>query len=201
MYGDDIVFFSETIEGLQRQIDMVYDYCNIWKLTVNLVKTKILVCRGGGPLSHNEVWFWGENLIDICQEYKYLGITFRANGIVNKSLDYVASQGMMALFALRYRLKQKGKAPVGLCIKLFHKVIVPVLSYASAIWGFRKAHTVSKVALQYYKHLLGVKMSTKSTAVYTELGELPLQVLFKFNVIKYWVEFVPNESYMLRKKI
>ena len=48
MYADDIVLVSKSIVGLQNSLDLLYDYCNIWKLTVNLEKSNILVCRAGG---------------------------------------------------------------------------------------------------------------------------------------------------------
>jgi hypothetical protein len=39
LYADDIVFFSESAEGLQEAISAFQEYCNIWKLTVNANKT------------------------------------------------------------------------------------------------------------------------------------------------------------------
>ena len=43
LYADDIVIFSETAESLQNGRNILYDYCQRWKLTVNPNKSKILI--------------------------------------------------------------------------------------------------------------------------------------------------------------
>ena len=42
LYADDIVIFSNTSEGLQKGLDILSDYCQKWKLTVNIDKTKVM---------------------------------------------------------------------------------------------------------------------------------------------------------------
>ena len=40
LYVDDIVIFSETEQGLQTGLDILYEYCHqCWKLKVNIQKT------------------------------------------------------------------------------------------------------------------------------------------------------------------
>ena len=41
MYVDDIVLFSESVEGLQILFNELVSYCNKWKLCVNVDKSKI----------------------------------------------------------------------------------------------------------------------------------------------------------------
>jgi hypothetical protein len=43
LYADDTVILSESAESLQEAISAFEEYCNIWKLTVNTNKTKIVV--------------------------------------------------------------------------------------------------------------------------------------------------------------
>ena len=38
LYVDDIVIFSDSPEGLQKSLYILLDYCNKWKLTVNVDK-------------------------------------------------------------------------------------------------------------------------------------------------------------------
>ena len=42
-YADDTVIVSETAEDLQNALNIYEQYCNIWKLTVNTSKTKVLI--------------------------------------------------------------------------------------------------------------------------------------------------------------
>ena len=45
LYADDIVILSETETGLQHGLDLLEQYCDKWKLTVNIKKTKIMVFK------------------------------------------------------------------------------------------------------------------------------------------------------------
>ena len=71
MYADDMVALSNSIEGLLNTLDLMYDYCQTWKLTVNLTKTNVLVCKYAGRRKMDDLWFWGDQIIDNCDIYKY----------------------------------------------------------------------------------------------------------------------------------
>ena len=48
LYADDIILFSKNPEDLQNALNVLEEYCQRWKLTVNKSKTKIMVFRKGG---------------------------------------------------------------------------------------------------------------------------------------------------------
>ena len=58
LYSDDMALVADTIGRLQRMIDVLESYCCKWNMLVNLIKTKIMVCRRGGVLRKNEQWFY-----------------------------------------------------------------------------------------------------------------------------------------------
>lgn len=122
MYANDLVLFSTDKLALQDLIDSLYDYCNKWRLCVNLLKTKILVCRGGGQLGFDDFWFWGDKLIDNCDSYKYLGIIFSSNVVTQTAVSNLEERADKALVSLRYRVKQIGSTPVNMYLKLFRHV-------------------------------------------------------------------------------
>ncbi|XP_077987389.1 cubilin-like [Glandiceps talaboti] len=43
--ADDVTLMSDTIIGLQRQLNTLSDYCDMWKLCVNLSKTKVVTFK------------------------------------------------------------------------------------------------------------------------------------------------------------
>jgi hypothetical protein len=45
LYADDTVILSETKEGMQQALDIFESYCEIWKLQVNVAKTKVMIFR------------------------------------------------------------------------------------------------------------------------------------------------------------
>ena len=76
LYADDIVIFSNTSEGLQKGLDILSDYCQKWKLTVNIDKTKVMVFRKGGILPRNLSFTFQKNMIEIENKFAYLDISF-----------------------------------------------------------------------------------------------------------------------------
>ena len=45
LYADDITIFSETAVGLQSGLNVLYNYCQRWRLSVNTAKIKVVVFR------------------------------------------------------------------------------------------------------------------------------------------------------------
>ena len=61
MYADDLVLFSESVEGLQSLLNDLCIYANKWKMIVNTDKTKIVVFRNGGNVKNEELWSYDNN--------------------------------------------------------------------------------------------------------------------------------------------
>ena len=43
LYADDTVLISETVDGMQHMLNVFSDYCNTWKLHVNIDKNKVVI--------------------------------------------------------------------------------------------------------------------------------------------------------------
>jgi len=43
LYADGIVLFADNAEDLQHDLNVLHEYCQKWKLTVNIMKTKVMV--------------------------------------------------------------------------------------------------------------------------------------------------------------
>ena len=84
MYADDIVIFANTSEELQVSLNLLAEYCERWKLTINTSKTKIMVFRKGGILPRNLVFNYNGTPLEIVTSFKYLGIVFTAGGLFRK---------------------------------------------------------------------------------------------------------------------
>ena len=80
LYAADIVIFSESSKELQKGLDILADYCDRWKLTVNTDKTICLVFRKGGKLPRNISFTFRGSNIETVSKFAYLGITFTAGG-------------------------------------------------------------------------------------------------------------------------
>ena len=74
LYADDTVIFGTDPDSFQENINIFFEYSRQWKLNVNLNKTKILIF--GIRNTDNLEFKLGDNKIDICDEFKYLGTVF-----------------------------------------------------------------------------------------------------------------------------
>ena len=80
LYADDIVLFGKTPAELQKSLDILEAYCDRWKLTVNIAKTKVIVFRKGGRLPLNLSFTFKGSKLEILNKFCYLGIVFTAGG-------------------------------------------------------------------------------------------------------------------------
>ena len=108
LYVDDMVLVSNRIIGLQRSLDIMYEYFTEWKLTVNTSKSNILICKTRGLVRPEETWHYGSEAMTVCTAHTYLGITFTGWGITNHMLDVLVNQGEKLLASLQTNLYNIG---------------------------------------------------------------------------------------------
>jgi hypothetical protein len=83
LYADDTVLLPESaIKDLQKQLDSMSEYCNFWKLGVNIEKSKVMVfSRGQLP-----------RVINFLYNGKQMEIDFHLFSIIQKIYQYVLEQ-------------------------------------------------------------------------------------------------------------
>ena len=73
LYADDTVLMSENVDGMQTMLNVFSEYCNTWKLQVNIAKTNVVIFSKSN-VTQNTRCMSDNNELDICQSYNYLGI-------------------------------------------------------------------------------------------------------------------------------
>ena len=197
MYADDLVLFSESIEGMQSMLNCLKDYTSEWSLTVNVSKTKIVVFRNGGKVRNNESWYYDNEPIVTVDKFSYLGLVFNFNGKFTVAQKNLSLQSRKAVFALKSKCSPLYLNHVTL-LSLFDTYVSSVCNYACEVWGFHTAPDIEKVHLDYCKNILGVKRSTPNSMVYNELGRYPLICIRKIRIIKYWLKLIVADNCILR---
>ena len=79
-------------------------------------------------------------------------------------------------------------------IKLFDSLVSSVLNYASEVWGYDDCKDIEIVHNKFCRYLLGVKKSRNIAAMYGELGRMPLRVVRKLRMLKYWIRILENSN-------
>lgn len=194
LYADDIVLFSNSAQELQEGLNLLAEYCNRWKMKVNVDKTKIMVFRKGGMLPRNLSFTYNGEALEIVNKFRYLGVVFTVGGSFSEAQITLAGQAQKAIFQLnRYLYKFTFLTPRHK-VELFDKLIVPILNYGGEVWGFAHANVIEKVQLQFCKRLLGVKKTTQNDFVYGELGRTTCIIKRYLLIIKYWFKILQSNS-------
>ena len=198
LYADDIILFAKSADELQHSLNILFEYCNRWKLTVNTRKTKVMVFKKSGRLPQNLRFIYNDQELEIVSSFKYLGVLFTSGGSFSQHDKLLAGQALKAIFKLnKYLYKFTDLLPKHI-LDLFDKLIMPILMFSSEVWGFYKAPQVERTYLSFCKRLLNVKASTQNDFVYGELGRQSLISYRMFSVIKYWLKICtcPESKYI-----
>ena len=122
LYADDIVLIAESVLSLQKGLDLLNDYCNRWKLKVNVRKTKDLIFHRGGSLLKDLKFYFGEAELEIVRKYSYLGLIFTSGGSFSEAMKSLAGQARKGLFKL---IKLASKF-IGLSPNMYCKAVLPL---------------------------------------------------------------------------
>ncbi len=99
LYADDLAWMSETPQGLQKQIDAMFEFCVEQQLVINVSKTKVFKKRRSAA---PEFTYRGTT-IERVQSFKYLGLELHSIRGLVVAINKLTANGKKALFALRHR--------------------------------------------------------------------------------------------------
>ena len=186
LFADDIVLLSETVIGLQSQLNNLYRAASQLELKVNMDKSSIIVFRKGGFLACRERWFYGSSEMTVVNTYKYLGIYFSTKLSFTFACEDLASRAKKALLKILCILFKLNSSSVHLYFKLFDAQVQPVVQYGAEIWGLdAAAQNIEKVHLFAMKKFLGVESRTPNDFVYGDLGRYPIYLNSYVRCISY----------------
>ena len=78
LYADDLVLLATTAEGLQSQIQNLYNYCKKWHLIVSMTKTNVMVFNVK-KRQNSSTFFYNNEVVEVVDSYKYLGFLICSN--------------------------------------------------------------------------------------------------------------------------
>lgn len=200
LFADDIVLLSDTIVGLQNQLNVLARNCAELDLHVNLEKSNIVIFRNGGYISKKEIWCYNGQNVAIVNSYKYLGFFLTTRITFSTALEEMANKarkGVTDIFRTLWRL---GDFSATIFLKLFDAQIKPMLLYGSEIWGLNQHKSVENVHTFALKKLLNVSPRTPNDMAYGETGRYPLYICSFTSCIKFWLRLTRMDSSRLPRK-
>ena len=104
LYADDTVVLAECPEDLQRALDMLKIYREVWGLDINVRKTKVMIFSRGEIRKLPKFQF-KEETVDALGDYKYLRVKFNYNKF-KKAQQLQFSLANRAMFSLLRKRRQ-----------------------------------------------------------------------------------------------
>ena len=130
-----MALISNTICGLQTQLDILYRIVEQLGLVVNLDKSNIVIFRNGGIIARAERWVFGQETISVVNMYKYLGIFLSTRLSFKHSLESMAQRAKKGVVGILKVLWTLGDRSPSIFFKLFDCQIAPMLTYGAEVWG------------------------------------------------------------------
>ena len=194
MFADDIILMSDSVCGLQNQLNVLHDTAKDIGLGLNLDKSKVIVFRNGGHIASHEKWLYGGEQMDIVNVYKYLGIFMSTRLSFSHSISDMAARARAGTVSILRLLWSLGERSPRIFFKLFDAQIQPMLNYGAEVWGLTVDLSIlERVHLFALKRFLNVSVRTPNSLVYGETGRFPLFVNIYVKCVKYWLRLLKME--------
>ena len=98
------VLFPDSAEDLQVQLNNLSEYCDTWKLIVNIFKTNI-VAFTRARLHYFNFSYKGSNLEILLKDYIYLGIIFSSTDSYLNTKEKIVGKATKTM----YEVLRKGR--------------------------------------------------------------------------------------------
>ena len=213
MYADDLVLISKSENGLQNLLDILHRFTESWFLQVNKSKTKCMhFSRSRTPTSRN--FNFGDNILEVTDQYCYLGTVFSKNGSLNEAGRVLHDKAQKAMYGLLGRVNKHKTCDPKLLLSLFDKMIFPIASYNSEVWGTMcfpqnprnndflnisiNRSPIEDIQTRFCKRILRVSDKATNWAVLSECGRLPTIIQVICKIVGFWHHIIQSPSPILQ---
>ena len=199
-YADDMASTSDTVRGLQAQINIIFNFCQRTDLKVNMPKTEVIAFRNGGYLREYERWHFNGEPIETVSSYKYMGLQITPKLIWTYAKECLSIQAKKSIVSLNKLQSTVGYFDYTEMFKLFDTMIKPVLCYGSEVWGFEISEQIENVHINFCKIFLKLPTCTFHVFVRGECGRYPMFIEYFCRCIKYWIKLTRMDQNRLPSK-
>ena len=205
LFADDLVLVSKSVEGLQRLLNRLEEWCDCWCMEVNIAKTKVVVFKKNTKLAVNERWYYKGALVEVVPEFKYLGLCLSYNGKWNKHITRAITSAKMMVVQLSKLAFKCPYLPSSLLLKIHDATLKPAILYGAEIWGLETyAAPVDGPSTTFLKKLLRLPPSASNagTNLYFSRAGIKIDINAEavLRSINYWLKIVQMPEHRLVKK-
>lgn len=201
LYADDMVLITEREQDLQEMLNKMNEWCNQWRIKVNKNKSKIVHFRYNKQQQTKSSFTYGEEVLEMVKEYKYLGIIMDEYLNFNSCSKTLADSGGRALGSIISKCKLIKDIGFRSYSKMYECGVIPIVDYGSAIWGSTKHKHSELIQNKTVRYFLGVHNFTAIPALHGEIGWLPVKYRIYLNKLRLWNRLINMPQERLSKQI
>ena len=192
LYADDLVLFSTSAQGLQHQLDRLYEYCRTWLLTVNVSKTECMfVKHRKHPSTQPPPLFYGGCALSYVDTFKYVGAFFSDDGSFSIHEKKVIERSTRAMFACISRIGRVSKnCPLYIKSLVFKAYVLPVMTYGCEAIAYTKKtiKALDDIILRYCRWAIGVPKFSNRVLTLRECGMRLVSHTIRAAQVKYYLQ-------------
>ena len=200
-YADDLVIMAETNENLQSLLNILHKWCQQWRMSINIGKTKVIHFRNKTQVRSNFTFKVGNANIEMTDKYKYLGLILDEHLDFSNTASFIAGSAGRALGAVCTKFSQMKGMGYNTYTKLYETGVAPILDYGSDIWGFQKFSQISAIQNRAIRFFLGTHRFASNVAVNGDMGWTSCETRRHIAMLRFWNRVIGMEDDRLTKKI
>lgn len=201
-FADDLVLVAPTEAKLQSLVNILYDHCSKYRMSVNVDKTKTMVFRKNHQTGRPEIIIrYGSREIEQVRSYKYLGIYFDECLKFNQAEEELASAAGRALGSVIGKTREHRDLGIKTFTKICNGCINPIIDYSCEVLGHSTGKSLSDVQLRACRFYLGVPRNTPLPCLTAELGWLPTGDRRKKGVLRFYNRLLEMDDNRIPKKV
>ena len=191
------MLLAESASELQDALNALHAYCNLWNLKVNLDKTKVVVFSRGKTRRYKH-FKYGNDVIEVVDDYVYLGIVFNYNNKFNKARTRLRTLALKSTFGLITKIKQNS-LPMDVAKQLVETCVIPVLLYGCEVWGHESVKDIQVCLNNILRYVLGLNKTTPTCMLYGEFGFQSVDELVTNRILNFWFNLTKSSDNKLSK--
>ena len=136
LYADDMVLFAHDPASLQRQLNLLHEFCVAKGMEVNVNKTETVVFRHPRSPMQQTCWSWHYHGFPIqrVSEFKYLGVVMHETRGLSVAIASLAAAARRAAWSMISRFRVGKIKDISLKLRMFKSLVLPIMEYCGAVW-------------------------------------------------------------------
>ncbi len=201
VYADDLVLLAENENDLQNLLDLLYDWCSKWRLSVNTDKTKVMHFRNKNTERSEFPFNINHAGLEIVSSYKYLGVVLEEHLDYTKTAEILSAAAGRALGAVINRVKFNKDLGYRTYTTLVNSCVVPILLYGSGSWGQKYYKCCDDVLLRASRFYMGVHRLAAIPGIQGDMGWMGCKDRWSIEIIRQYNRFIDMDQTRLNRAV